>query len=60
MQSIESNPQLIAVCNHFEEMYVINPKKGTYKSCNLMTFRLQSKRITYSLMRDYIQILRIR
>ena len=34
--------------NHFEEMYVINPKKETYKSCNLMTYRLQGKRITYA------------
>jgi len=27
MRSIVCNPQLVAECNHFEEMYVINPKK---------------------------------
>ena len=36
MRSITCNPQLVAVCNHFEEMYVIhrrwyviNPKEDT-------------------------------
>ena len=38
-------------CNHFEEMYVINPKEETYKSYDLMTYRLQSKRITYAYRR---------
>ena len=27
MRSIVCNPQLVAVCNHFEEMHVINPKE---------------------------------
>ena len=29
MRSIVCNPQLVAECNHFEEMYAINPKKNT-------------------------------
>ncbi len=58
MRSIVCNPQLVAVCNHFEEMYVIhrrwyviNPKEDTYKAYALMTYRLQSKRITYAYRR---------
>ena len=46
-RSVACNPQLVAVCNHFEEIYVIhrrwyviNPKEKTYKSCDLMTYRL--------------------
>jgi len=31
--------------------YVINPKEETYKSYDLMTYRLQSKRITYAYRR---------
>ena len=38
-------------CNHFEEMYVINPKEETYKSYDLMTYRLHCKRITYAYRR---------
>ena len=34
-------------CNTFEERYVINPKVKKYKSCDLMTYRLQCKRITF-------------
>ena len=62
MRSIVCNPQLVAVCNHFEEMYVINPKEETYKAYALMTYRLQSKRITYAYRRlhanpsDWIKI----
>ena len=29
MRSIVCNPQLVEECNHFEEMYVINPKEDT-------------------------------
>ena len=32
-------------------MYVINPKEETYKSYDLMTYRLQSKRITFAYRR---------
>ena len=45
--------------NQCEALYVINPKEETYKAYALMTYRLQRKRITYSLTRDYIPILRI-
>ena len=31
--------------------YVINPKKETYKPYDLMTYRLQGKRITYAYQR---------
>ena len=49
MRSIACNPQRVAVCNHFrKKMYVINPKKKTYKSCDLMTYRLHRKRITFA------------
>ena len=51
MRSIACNPQQVAGCNHHEVMYVINPKGETYKSYDLMTYRLQSKRITYAYRR---------
>jgi len=50
MRSIVCNPTK-SECNHHKVMYVINPKEETYKSYDLMTYRLQSKRITYALRR---------
>ena len=47
MRSIVCNPQLVAVCNHFEEMYVINPKK-----INMQVLRLDD--IQFALRTDYI------
>ena len=56
MRSIVCNPTK-SECNQHEvldviifarKMYVINPKKKTYKSCDLMTYRLHRKRITYA------------
>ena len=60
MRSVVCNPQLVAECNHFRKKmyviqnlfwYVINPKDETYKPDGLMTYRLQSKRITYAYRR---------
>ena len=51
MRSIACNPQQVAGCNHHEVMYVINPKEETYKAYALMTYRLQSKRITFAYRR---------
>ena len=58
MRSIVCNPQLVAECNHFEEMYVIhrrwyviNPKAKTYNPCGLMTYSSLCELITYALRR---------
>ena len=44
MRSIVCNQQLVAVCNHFEERYVINPK----------VLRLDD--IPFALQTDYIRL----
>ena len=49
MRSIVCNPQLVAVCNHFEEMYVINPKER-----NIQVLRLDD--IPFATQTDYIRL----
>ena len=62
MRSIVCNPQLVAVCNHHEVMYVINPKEETYKAYALITYSSQGELTTYAYRRlhtnpsDWIKI----